>query len=92
VVVFWVCTRDQAKVSRFVLKGNNVAWGAPSPFAICHSSKGENRLRGWKGLHKDVQLNERKDAEHLRYALMALHSLLWANCTALLSKGDRILL
>lgn len=45
-----------------------------------------------KVMHKDVWFNERKDAEHLRYALMALHSLLWTNCTALLSKGDRILL
>lgn len=45
-----------------------------------------------KVMHKDVQFNECKDAEHLWYALMALHSLLWTNCTALLSKGDRILL
>lgn len=60
------------------------------PF-VTHRRKKTSSEAG-KVMHKDVQFNERKDAEHLRYALMALHSLLWTNCTALLSKGDRILL
>lgn len=66
---------DQAKVFKFILKGNNVAWRAPSPLCRLSFFKGKKTFEVEKVMHKDVLFNEYDVAEHLRYALMVLNSL-----------------
>lgn len=89
---FFFLWGDQTKIPKFILKANNVAWGGsltPLSFVILQREK--HPLEVEKVTHEDVLFNEYDVREHLWHTLTPEPSL-WANWTALLSKGCRILL
>lgn len=91
-IFFFFLWGDQTKIPKFILKANNVAWGGsltPLSFVILQREK--HPLEVEKVTHEDVLFNEYDVREHLWHTLTPEPSL-WANWTALLSKGYRILL
>lgn len=65
--------------------------GSLTPLSFVILQRKKHPFKVEKVTHEDVLFNEYDVSEHLWHALMPEPSL-WANCTALLSKGYRILL